>query len=96
MCLLIRVWAAVYATVLRRRKFLKSSSKDRVGFLVQATVGHHFVCICTDEVALKTMKVRRFILYCTYIVFLFELIKEKDGILCNQMKNTKTGGVETT
>lgn len=97
MCLLIRVWAAVYATVLRRRKFLKSSSKDRVGFLVLATVGHHFVCICTDKVALKTMKVRRFILYRTYRQLLFELIKENmQSILCNQMKNTKTGGVETT
>lgn len=68
MRLLIRVWAAVDATVLRRREFFKSSSKDRVGFLVLATVGHHFVCICTDKVALETMKVRRFILYRTYTI----------------------------
>ncbi len=66
MRLLVRVRAAVNATVLRRREFLESGCKDRVCFLVLATMSHHFVGIRADKITFEAMEMRGFILHRAY------------------------------
>lgn len=65
-CLLVGVRAGINAAVLRWREFLKSGRKDRVGFLVLAAMGYHFIGIRAHEIAFKAMEVRCFILHCAY------------------------------
>jgi len=64
--LLVGVRALVDAARLRRRELFEAGRQDRVGLLVLAPVGHHFVRVGAHKVALEAVEVRRLVLHRPY------------------------------
>lgn len=63
----MRLFSGVHATArltagLGRCELLETRGHDRVQFLVLAPVRHHFVGVRAHELALQTVKMRRFVL----------------------------------
>ena len=69
--LFVRVGAAVHPAALRRCELFEAGRQDRVGLLMLAPVGHHFVRVGADELAFQTVEVRRFILHRACWVWIF-------------------------